>query len=148
MYSLKVATETHILLETMPISYQINRSRDLTVFTLSGQVLFSELTDSLSAYGKDGTTVYELYDLRKLRGERLSTVDIERLVGYFNLFANTRPNNSKTAVVVKEDIDFGISKTVALLTEIDGVVPYQINVFRAMDDALKWLDLDADALAP
>ncbi len=132
----------------MPIAYQINRFRDLTIFTLSGQVLFSELTDSLSAYGKDGTTVYELYDLRKLTGERLSNAEIERLVGYFNLFANNRPDNSKTAVVVRADIDFGISKTVALLTDIDGVVPYKINVFRDMDQAVKWLDLEAEAGDP
>lgn len=132
----------------MPIVYQINRSKGLTVFTWTGQVPFSEITDSLRAYVKDGPTCYELYDLRGLAGERLSKEDIDRLVDLLNKYANTRPNNSKTAVVVKEDIDFGLSKTVALLTFIDGVVPYQIDVFRDMDEAIKWLDLEADADDP
>lgn len=129
----------------MSIVYQISRSRDITVFTLTGEVTFSELTDSLREYGEDGPTLLELYDLRELTGERLSQTDIDRLVEFLNQSASYRPNNSKTAVVVEEDIDFGISKTVALLTLIDGVVPYQVNVFRVMNEAERWLDLETDA---
>ncbi len=127
----------------MPIQYNIKREKDLTVFTWTGQVTFPEIVDSLGAYGKDGPTFYELYDLRELKGERLSTLDIDRLVDHLDRFANYRPKNSKTAVVVRADVDFGISKTIALLTDIDGVVPYQINVFRDMDEAVRWLDLEA-----
>jgi len=144
----RVAIVTHNSLEAMPIVYQISRSRDMTVFTLTGQVTFSEFTDSLREYGKDGPTLLELYDLRELTGERLSQTDIDRLVEYLNKFASDRPNNSKTAVVVDEDIDFGISKTIALLTLIDGFVPYQINVFRVIDEAIRWLDLETHADAP
>ncbi len=132
----------------MPIQYNIKREKDLTTFTWTGQVPLSEITDSLRAYVKDRPTRYELYDLRGLEGERLSKEDIDRLVDLLNKFSSNRPDNSKTAVVVREDIDFGISKTIALLTFIDGIVPYQINVFRAMDEAIKWLDLEADADDP
>jgi len=146
--SIRTAVVIHSPRETMPITYQINRPKGLAVFTWTGQVTFSEITDSLNAYGKDGPTVYELYDLRKLKGERLSKEDIDRLVDFLNKSASYRPKNSKTAVVVREDIDFGISKTIALLTLIDGVVPYQINVFRNMEQSIEWLDLAAEAGDP
>jgi hypothetical protein len=148
MCSPRAANSTRNSLEAMPIVYQISRPRDMTVFTLTGQVTFSEITESLRAYGQEGPTLLELYDLRALTGERLSQAEIDRLVEYLNKFASTRPKNSKTAVVVDEDIDFGISKTIALLTLIDGVVPYQINVFRGMDEAIRWLDLEANADDP
>ncbi len=144
MNSIHTATVNNGPQEVMPIVCQINRSKDLTVFTWTGQVMFSELTDFLNTYGKAGPALHEIYDIRELAGERLSTVEIERIVGYCNRFGSNRPEDSKTAVVVREDIDFSISKTIALLILIDGVVPYQINVFRVMDEAIRWLDLEVD----
>jgi hypothetical protein len=146
--SISPAIVNHSSREAMPIAYQINRSKNLTVFTWAGQVMFSELTDSLRAYAKDGPTRYELYDLRELTGERLSKEEIERLVAFLNKHASYRPKNSETAVVVDQDIDFGISTMIATLTYIDGVVPYEVKVFRSMGEAINWLDLEADTNDP
>jgi hypothetical protein len=121
----------------MTIGYTIYPSSNLTVFTLSGQVSFAELTDALGRYGEEGPTMNELYDIRELQGRRLSKAEIERLVGYVNRYAHRRRTISKTAIVIKEDIDFGISRMIAMLSE--GSVPYRIDVFRSMEKAMEWL---------
>ncbi len=122
----------------MPIQFKIDRHRNLTIFVLQGQVTLSEIFEALNSYGRSGVTLNELYDVRKLVGERISTEDIEAVVNYFKEYGGVRPENSKTAVLVAEALDYGLSRMIQLLTE--GDVPFQIDVFNALEPALAWLE--------
>ena len=122
----------------MPIKFAIDRDRNLTTFTLQGQVTLSEMLAALNSYGESGVTLNELYDVRNLAGERISTEDIEAVVNYFKAYGGARPESSKTAVLVAEALDYGLSRMIQLLTE--GNVPFRINVFKTVEDAIAWLE--------
>lgn len=122
----------------MPVTFEIDRDRDFTRFTLQGQVTLSELIDAVNAYGKSGVTLNELYDIRQLAGDRITSSDIDAVVKYLHKYAGVRPVNSKTAVLVVEALDYGLSRMIQNLTE--GTVPFTIEVFKSLEQALAWLD--------
>ena len=122
----------------MPIKYTIDRTQNLTIFNLTGEVTLSDLIDTIDTYGKSDPTFYEIYDAREIDGDRLTTAEIQKLAVFLKKHPNRRALGSKTAVVVSNDIDFGLSRMISSLT--DQEVPYKIEVFRTMDMAHQWLD--------
>jgi hypothetical protein len=127
--------------EPMPMSFTIDRCKDLTVFTLSGEVSFQEFMSVLNDYGRQGPTFLELYDLRLIGGERLTTGEMNSLADFLSKHPDLRAPGNKTAIVVSEDIDYGFSRMISILTEDTTV--YNIEVFRDIDEAWKWLAVDA-----
>jgi hypothetical protein len=125
----------------MPITYDIDRSRDLTVFSVSGEVGYQEFISALNDYGRKGTTFFELYDLRSISGKRLTTGEISSLADFLSRHPELRSPGNKTAVVVSEDIDYGFSRMISILTE--DTTAYDIEVFRDIDGAWKWLGIDS-----
>lgn len=121
----------------MPITIDRNPEAGLTLFTLSGRVAFTEFIELMKSYGNAGPTRNEIYDARALTGERFSRSDIEALAAYLKKFPDIREPGSKTVVVVNEDIDYGITRMIDILTE--SYVPFEVNVFRSWDEAVKWL---------
>ncbi|MBL0713812.1 MAG: hypothetical protein JJV98_08930 [Desulfosarcina sp.] len=127
----------------MPISIKTDRSKDMTLFTVRGTVTLAELTEVLNAYGKTGPTRSELYDMRALEGERLSRDEIDALASYIKRFTpTTRPTDSRTAIVVTEDVDYGIARMIALVTEDE--VPFRVEVFRTIEAAEDWIGVNRD----
>jgi hypothetical protein len=122
----------------MSIKFAIDRTKNLTVFRLYGEVTLSEFIDTLNVYGKNKPTKFELYDLRELSGERFATNEIQGLASFLAAHAEKRVSGSKTAVVVSQTIDYGLSRMISMLTE--GQVPYMIEVFRSVQDANQWLE--------
>ena len=121
----------------MPVTIEPTEIEDLTRVTLSGTVAFAEFLEALHTYGKSGPTRLELYDVRKLEGERFSAAEIDRLVDYFKRHPNRRPVGSKTAVVISKTVDFGLARMVSILSE--GVVTFKIEAFRSVEEAMDWL---------
>ena len=124
--------------ETMPISYTIDRVKDITIFNLSGEVSLEEYIQALRDYIDDNPTTYEMYDVRGLTGSRFSTDEVKRLTEFLQKRKAKRLPGSRTAIVVDRDIDFGLSRMISMMT--DHTVPYRIEVFRSMDAAKKWLN--------
>ncbi len=94
----------------MPVTIEPTDIEDLTRVTLSGSVSLAEFIKTLNAYALRGPARLELYDLRKLEGERFSAADIDLLIDYFRRHPNRRPPDSKTAIVVSKTVDLGISR--------------------------------------
>ena len=121
----------------MPIILEKDDSRDLTTFTLTGEMTLDELLTALASYGKAGPSLYELYDAREVTGQRPSFDEINKLAGYLTRFSKKRPTGSKTAIVVNKDVDYGLSRMISILTETTTI--YDIQVFRKMESARTWL---------
>jgi hypothetical protein len=124
----------------MPIAFKIDRAKDFTTFTFQGEVTLSEMLDTMNSYGRSGVTLHELYDARQIEGERFSNEDIDVVVLYFRQYGKVRPEDSKTAVLVTEAIDYGISRMIQTLTE--GEVSFRVEIFHSMEKALAWLDVE------
>lgn len=124
----------------MPVDFEIDRAKNFTTFTFQGEVTLSEMIEAMNSYGKSGVTLHELYDVRQLEGERISNEDIDVVVLYFCQFGTVRPEDSKTAVLVTEVLDYGISRMIQTLTE--GKVSFRIEIFKSLEDALAWLEVE------
>ena len=123
----------------MPITFIIDRSKNLTTFTMTGEVFFHEFMQILNAYGKQGPTLQEVYDARSIEGKRPTTDQMNMLAEYLTKYSDKRASGSKTAIVVSESIDFGLSRMLSLLT--DDNTTYDIEVFRNIAEAYQWLEI-------
>jgi len=121
----------------MPVIIEPTEIKDLTRIVLSGSVGFAEFIKALNAYGAKGPTRLELYDVRELSGERFSTEDIDLLIDYFRQHPDPRRSQGKTAVVISQTVDLGLSRMVAILSE--GIVNFEIETFDSVAEALAWL---------
>ena len=125
----------------MPVAISIDRTKNLATVTVSGVVRLPELIAALNTYGAEGPTRNEIYDIRNLSGERLSSDDISSLAAYFNRFSpRRRPPGSRTAIVAASDVDYGIGRMIALMTEDH--VPFEVEIFQSLQAAQDWLDAE------
>jgi hypothetical protein len=77
-----------------------------------------------------------LLDFRQVDWSRMSAADVERRVGL--LVQNTdRIGRCYTAVAVTRDLDYGMVRMQQALSERR--VPYELEVFRSVDEARGWL---------
>lgn len=124
----------------MTIHFDIDRSKDLAVFCFSGEIRLEELIRTIKAYFKAGFATYEIYDLRDYDGSPFTIDEINDLAEFISDRAGKYRVEGKTAIVVHRDIDFGNSRVLAALTDIE--TPYDLDVFRSMDKAYHWLGLN------
>ena len=121
----------------MPIVFETDKERDLTVFRLHGEIGLKDLLQAISDYFAAGHTHLELYDLTEYDGTPFSVADINRLADFVASRAGNYRTEGKTAVVAPRDIDFGNFRMLAALTDIE--TPYDFEVFRSLDKAVDWL---------
>jgi len=75
----------------MPITFQTDISRELTVFKITGTVKIREWLDTLRAYAESGTTRFELYDIREGEGEGFTSKQIEQIIEQAKSSLSPRP---------------------------------------------------------
>lgn len=121
----------------MPVTVENSDIDELTRITLTGEVSFPDFIQALNAYGAGGPTRLELYDVRGLEGERFSNADIDLLIDYFRRHPNRRPAQGKTAIVLSQTVDLGLTRMVSLLS--DGIVNFEIEAFESISEAMDWL---------
>jgi hypothetical protein len=125
----------------MPITFQTDMSRELTVFKITGTVKIPEWLKTLQEYAKDGVTRLELYDIRDGEGEGFTSKQIDQIIEQAKSSTSPRPPGSKTALVVSKDVHFGMSRVYQAVSEIEGIT-WKTETFRSMEEAYKWLGID------
>jgi hypothetical protein len=121
----------------MPVSSSTDDVRSLTIFTVVGELTFEEQMKTLRAFYGGSPTANVLWDFRMMEGNRLSSVELERLFSFIKSNQNKRPTG-KTALVSANDLDFGLSRVSETLSQIKEL-PWGIQAFRSMDEALRWI---------
>jgi len=124
----------------MPMTFQVDRPKDLTIFTVIGDVEFDELVHTHNSYGDAGLTRFEIYDLRNGTLESFTSEQMNQLAIVGKASIDLRPKGCKTALVVSKDIDFGMGRVYQALSEIEGVT-WETEIFRSMDEAYQWLNI-------
>jgi hypothetical protein len=122
----------------MTISLSVDALRDLTVFTVEGELSFEEQVEVLRIfYGGDPTTNV-LWDFRNITGNRIQSEEASEIVSFIKRNEAKRPSG-KTALVVSTDLDFGLSRVSQAYGESEGL-PWEIRAFRSMESAYRWID--------
>jgi hypothetical protein len=125
----------------MTVSPSTDESRDLTIFTVKGELAFEVQMNTLKAFYNGEPTANVLWDFRLMEGNRLSSKELEVLFALIKNNQGKRPKG-KTALVSATDLDFGLSRVSETLCHVQNL-PWEIRAFRSMDDALKWIDGDS-----
>lgn len=119
------------------IKSEVDRSRKLTIFTVSGKVHAREFAIAIRSYYAGEVTLYALWDFRK--GNVKLTDDeiwnLARSVSTLNLSSRT---GGKTAFVTKRGASFGLAKMYQLIADTMSL-PFEIMVFTDLKEAHQWL---------
>ncbi len=119
------------------IETQLDNSKNLTIFTVSGTVTAREFGSAIRSFYAGDVTLYALWDLRQ--GNIESTEDevwnLARSVRTYNLSIRTA---GKTALVASEGALFGLARMYQLIADTLAL-PFEIRVFSNIEEAYHWL---------
>ena len=77
------------------------------------------------------------WDLREADFSSVSTEAIYNFIGFVGKYWG-KEKDTKAALVVSDDLGFGLSRMYEMLLETDS--PSQINIFRDIDKAEEWIN--------
>jgi hypothetical protein len=123
----------------MPITSKMFPHEKLTVFTGEGEISYSETWETMSRDYRSihpSTTRNVLWDLRNASVASITASQVTELANLSDSYSKQR-GGGKTAVVVSQDINFGIAK------EFEGQsmsLSRELVVFREIDKAYKWIE--------
>jgi len=122
----------------MPLKFQTDKSKDLTIFTPSGKITFAEAMDALESFYRNPTKNV-LMDFSSRSNIPLLLTG-EEMAQLFRQLATKRENrpDGKTAIVAPDDLRFGMSRMAEAFAEMEKL-PWKWEAFRSMDEAIHWL---------
>ena len=119
------------------IETQVDRSRKLTIFTVTGTVTARDFAIAIRSFYSGEVTLHALWDFRqgnvKLTDDEIW--NLARSVSTLNL--STR-RGGKTAFVTEEGSSFVLARMYQLITDTMSL-PFKIKVFTSLEDANHWL---------
>ena len=120
----------------MPLTYTINAETGLVTLRYDGSVDFEEWTNQMHALLADPKyqTGSGLLVDRRLAGAP-SAAFVRRLVGFLRDHSEEL-SGARVAMLVAEPASYGMAR---MLQAFAAELPMQIEVFREMDEAEKWL---------
>lgn len=121
----------------MAISKSCDPSKDLTIFTVEGEITFQEHKTVLEDFYKEKPTANVIWDFRLIRGKRISRDEIKVLINFIKNHGGKRVRG-KSAVVTQTDLDFGLSRMSHAYIDMERI-PLEIEIFRNMEEALEWM---------
>ena len=125
----------------MPISKQVDDSKQLTTFFVEGEVTFEEVAAQVKKlYEEEKPTKYVLWDAANGSVANLTTEQIENLASFSPRYSDKR-KGGKTALYSPGDLAFGLSRAFEIIGNLRNV-PIQIKVFRDRDEAIRWLGVE------
>lgn len=122
----------------MPIQYRVEPERDLIRVVMKGAVgeeSFEQYKRQIVGDPAFSPEFARLYDLREVTSAP-TTAQVRSLVD--TIVRRALPTSAKRAIVVSSDVSYGMFRMLGSLLE--GQTREQFHVFRAMDDALAWLE--------
>ena len=119
------------------IETQLDKSKNLTIFTVSETVTAREIASAIRSFYAGDVTLYSLWDLRQ--GNIEPTDDevwnLARTVRTLNLSIRT---GGKTALVAGKGEIFGLASMYQHIADTL-TLPFEIRVFNNIEEAYDWL---------
>ena len=126
----------------MSIIMNVDHGRELTIQKVIGEVFYEEIITALINYWEDQPTKNLLWDCTRANMNHLFYDEARRIIAYDIPRTNER-SGGKTALVGSGDVEFGILRTLKTLRDFQNP-PYQIGVFRSLEEANQWLDQEEE----
>ena len=122
----------------MPIKTNIDKSRNLTTFTVTGLLAFDEVMPVIEAFHRGEPTKYVLWDLLEATDIKFTSEQVEMAATYQPPYDCKRVSG-KSAVVARKDVLFGLSRMFESYNNLMES-PYTVMVFRSTDEAHQWFE--------
>ena len=123
----------------MSITSKIDPSRQLSTFIATGTISSNEIVERVESFYKKQLSNNVLWDFRYADLEVLLVSDeLENIVTSITKLNWKLQRAGKTAIVASTDLWFSLSRMYATFAEIKNLSDI-IQVFRFMDEAIKWL---------
>ena len=128
----------------MPITSQIDKTKNLTIYTLTEELTLDEIQNAITSFWEShDLTLSVLWDVRRARLTDLKSSDVERIAALIGQYTHRfeERKGGKSAIVASSDLQYGLSRILETFYEIEGF-PTQLKIFRIMNEAMEWLDQD------
>ena len=122
------------------LSYTRYPDIDFTYFVSEGETTIENWLQTVRDYGTEGMTTRAIYDLRG-QANLFSNDEIGEILEMALKNRAMHTNKRKTAIVVGNLPQFGLSRMYELTSEVKGVLT-KTQVFYQLDDAIEWLGGD------
>jgi len=123
---------------TLPVTIKTDHDKKLTIFTVTGKPTFQEAMETFKEFYTGTPTRNVLWDFRKASLAFISAENAEVLLDFTKHHVKSRAGG-KTAALVSNELDYGISRMIQISTELKGI-PLKIEVFRSVEEVNQWLD--------
>ena len=122
----------------MSITSQTDESKQLTIFTVVGELYFNELIKAVEAFLRGQPCRDVLWDFREAIPKGLfRLVEVSRMAKLAKDLGHLR-GSGKTALVASSSYSFGIISLYERVTQIKGH-PQTVKAFRSLEKAITWL---------
>ena len=128
----------------MPITSQVDKTKNLTIYTLTGELTLDEILNALKSFWEAHTlTLNLLWDARSAKLSQLKSEEMAEITGFIGQYLHRfeERKGGKAAIVASSNLQYGLSRILGTFYEMEGF-PTQLKIFRIMDEAIKWLDQD------
>jgi hypothetical protein len=123
----------------MAITLKIDPSKQLSTFIATGKISSNEIVETVESFYKKQPSSNVLWDLRYADLKALLVSDeLENIATSFTKLNLKLQRVGKTAIVASTDLWFSLARMYATYAEIKNL-SHIIQVFRFMDEAIKWL---------
>ncbi len=127
----------------MPIKYKIFPDKKFVYALGIGEITYDDLFHHIDKLATDPDYTPPMKKLVDYRNSTLSRLSTEESIRISDRKAQLIKafKDEKCAFVIKSNLDFGMTRFHGLHIEESGITT---NVFRNMEDALEWLEVDLD----
>jgi len=122
----------------MSITSHIDKTKNLTIFRVTGVLSFGEVFPVVKAFYDGDPTRHVLWNLIETTGIELTAEEVKAIAHFKPRYEGKR-ELGKTAFVAQKDILFGLSRMFEIQSGIKEA-PYPIMVFRSLNEAQQWID--------
>ena len=120
----------------MPITARIEPSKQLSIFIATGEISSNEIVELIESYYKKQSSNNVLWDFRYADPDELENITASFIKQHWKL-----QRGRKTAIVASTDLWFSLARMYLTFAEIENLSS-PMQVFRFMDEAIKWFDTE------
>jgi hypothetical protein len=114
-------------------------SKDLTVFTATGEILANDMIEVIEKLYSTEPTRFVIWDLTEANGNYFKSEDIDRVIEVATKHSSKR-DGGKTVLVASSVFAYGMSRMYQAKVE-HTQTKIEYHVTNTMEEALRWLEI-------
>ena len=116
----------------------INKEKNLTIFTVSGEFLLDQIIDRIEELYTSDFTLNLLWDLSHANTTAITRDQIEKIIALIKKYAHLR-EGGKSAYVMSSELGYGIARMFEIMSEMENL-PVSQYAFKNFNEAMGWLE--------